>query len=174
MRMPEPISIDLPGKGSGVTLRQRLGPREEQVAFLGAEAQVWLFREAPQLVDFLAGEAAPAPQWRALVPTGRHNLDLEHVQRYNLWHMIDGTLRWGLGYEALPCSELCVELAFYCDLPEVLDELGPDLLTYQPSRWRRIITLLGSRIRFWGEEDTRQINLNGFPGTIYESGIHHD
>jgi hypothetical protein len=166
--VPHLVNIDFPMKGSGFTLRQRLGPTEDQVAFLGAENQVWLFREVPQLVDFLARDVAPAPHWRDLIDATDHDLDLERVHRYNLWEMVDGTLRWGPGYEAIPCSELCVELAFFCDLPEVLDELGPEMMTWRHRCWRRIIPLVGSRIRFWGEVDTGPIDLNGFPDMIYE------
>jgi hypothetical protein len=170
--VPQLIRLDLPGTGSGFTLRW-LGrySKVEQVAFLGDDEQVWLFRETSQLARFLASDALPAAPWRALAQAQDQDLAPEKAERYNLWQMIDGTLRWGPGYEALSCSELCIELAFYCDFPELLDELGPDLHTTEPSRWRRVIPLIRSRIRFWGEDDTRAIDIDAIPGHICESHI---
>jgi hypothetical protein len=80
--MPELIRIDLPGRGSGFTLRQRLDWRKEQVTFLGPEERVWLLREVSTLTDFLASEAPPAPQWRAQVHADGHTLDPEQAERY--------------------------------------------------------------------------------------------
>src|SRR5690242_12429613 len=107
--MPELIRIDLPRKGAGFTLRHRWGG-EDKVTFLGPGQRVWLFRKVSTLTEFLASETPPAPQWRAEFGADGHTWDPQTAMGYNLRQMIDGTLRWGLGFEAEPCNELCIEL----------------------------------------------------------------
>lgn len=152
--MPELVRIDLPGMGSGFTLRQ---PdrylRVEHMEFPAVDGRVWLFRGMAQLHDFLATD----PHWRDLAGLDHRELDPERATRYDLWQMVDGTLRWGTGDEAGPCSDLCVELAFHTGSMELLDELGPglgDLYGVTDARtWRRIMPILVSLLRFWDEPD---------------------
>ncbi|MBE8519271.1 hypothetical protein ILP97_17430 [Amycolatopsis sp. H6(2020)] len=152
--MPELVRVDLPSRGSGFTLRQ---PdrflRMDHVEFPVADGSVLLFREMSHLHDFLASDA----YWRDLVSFDNRELDPERARRYDLRQMVDGTLRWGPGDEAGPCSELCAELAFHNESVELLDELGPHLGDFHGftdvQSWRRIIPILVSLVRFWGEPD---------------------
>ncbi|AJT63893.1 hypothetical protein T261_2208 [Streptomyces lydicus] len=168
--MAELILISLPGKGSGFTLRQpSRWLRPDYVEFLGGDGRVWLFREISYLQDFLASGASAAPRWRDLVQTDGRELEPDQAERYNLWQMVDGTLRWGPGDEAWPCSELCIELAFYCDSSELLGALGPDIRTRDVKRWRHIIPIVGSLVRFWGEGGDGPIDLDAISWSICES-----
>jgi hypothetical protein len=175
-QMPDLVRIGLPGVGSGFTLRHRTPWGLEHVEFLGAEGRVWLFRTVSDLRDFLVSAGPVAPRWRGCVPSGGRELDHLRVERYKLWEMIDGTLRWGPGEEAAPCSELCVELAFYCESEQLLDALGPPSYAYElhvctdVRKWRRIIPLIGSVVRFWGEEERTYQSLRG---SLEQCGIQH-
>ncbi|MGV9349769.1 hypothetical protein ACWDSD_34310 [Streptomyces spiralis] len=152
--MTDLVRISLPGKGTGFTLRQpSRWLRPDYVEFLADDGRIWLFREFSQLQEFLASDAWPAPYWRDLLEADDRGLVPDSAKQYNLFQMINGYLRWTDGYEARPCSDLCVELAFACESWELLDELGPRLHTQENRNWRPIIHLLVPMFRVWSEPD---------------------
>ncbi|MEU4226398.1 hypothetical protein AB0F17_19050 [Nonomuraea sp. NPDC026600] len=109
--MVELIHIELPGVGSGYTLRLGNIDAWGRLEFLGDNQKVWLFRARSQLADFIASEAHPAPYWRELIEHTPVDLIREQTTGYDFRRMINGDLRWTAGDHALDCSDLAAELA---------------------------------------------------------------
>ena len=123
--MPDLVRIELPGLGSGFMLRRRSPWGMERVEFLGSGRRVWLFPTVSGLRESLASAGPVAARWRGLLPAGGQELDDRKVELYDLRKMVGGSLRWGPGDAAWPCTELCVEMAFFCEEEQLLHALGP-------------------------------------------------